>query len=51
MFKLNIQMQISLMIGNLYLAGLIAGISSERKKQRMVNYFNKKSYRKKENCW
>ena len=27
-YKLNIQIQISLMMGNLYLAGLITGISS-----------------------
>ena len=37
------------MIGNLYSADLITGISSE-KNQSKVNDFHKKSYRMKENC-
>ena len=51
-YKLSIQMQISLMIGNLYSADLITCVSSEKgrmKKQKKVHDFSKKSYRMKEN--
>ena len=33
MYKLNIKIRISVMVGNLYSAGLIAGISSEKKRK------------------
>ena len=45
-YKLNIQIQISLVIGNLYSADLITGISSIKKKL-MNNFTNKMTNRKK----
>ena len=48
-FKLNIQMQIFLMIDDWYSAGLMTGISRE-KNRIQVNDFNKKSLRMRENC-
>ena len=44
-YKLNIQIQISLVIGNLYSADLITGISSIKKKL-MNKYNNKMTNRK-----
>ena len=50
-YKLNIQIQISLLIGNLYSAGLITGISSvKKKKKKKKNYFNMKNYMLEEDC-
>ena len=40
MYKLNIQIKISLLVGDFYSTGRIAGISSEKMK---VNDFSKKS--------
>ena len=42
-YKLKIQIQISLMRSNSYSAGQITGISSEKRKLRKVNDFNKNS--------
>lgn len=42
-YKLKVQIQISLMRGNSFSAGLITGISSEKRKLRKVNDFNKNS--------
>ena len=41
-YKLNIQIQISLVIGNLYSADPISGISSIKKKKKKNNNNNKK---------
>ena len=48
-YKLNIQIQISLVIGNLYEAGLITGVSSEKMNEKVNNESRQKKNRRKVN--